>query len=134
MANYLFPPPPLGFPSCSAGEESACDVGDLGSTPGLGRSPEEGNGYPLHYCGLEKPKDRGDWQATVYRVPESRTQLSDFHTSHFTPSIKKMLGATTTSANIISLGWGSRPSVGPLTGRLSLLQPRGALSPPPFYR
>ena len=39
--------------------ESACNVGDLGSTPGLGRSPEEGNGYSLQYPGLENAMDRG---------------------------------------------------------------------------
>ena len=43
----------LGFPGGSAGKESACKVGDLGSIPGLGRSPGEGNGYPLRYSGLE---------------------------------------------------------------------------------
>ena len=43
----------LGFPGGSAGKESACNVGDLGSIPGLGRSPGEGNGYPLRYSGLE---------------------------------------------------------------------------------
>ena len=42
-----------GFPSSSAGKESTCNVGDLGSIPGLGRSPGEGNGYPLQYSGLE---------------------------------------------------------------------------------
>ena len=42
-----------GFPGGSAGKESACNVGDLGSTPGLGRSPGERNGYPLQYSGLE---------------------------------------------------------------------------------
>ena len=44
---------PLGFP----GKESACNAGDLGSIPGLGRSPAEGNGYPLQYFGLENSKD-----------------------------------------------------------------------------
>ena len=47
----------LDFPGGSDGKESACNVGDLGSIPGLGRSPGEGNGYPLH-C-VENPKDRG---------------------------------------------------------------------------
>ena len=42
-----------GFPCGSAGKESTCNVGDLGSIPGLGRSPGEGNGYPLQYSGLE---------------------------------------------------------------------------------
>ena len=44
----------LGFPCGSTGKESACNVGDLGSTPGLGRSPVEMNGYPFQYSGLEK--------------------------------------------------------------------------------
>ena len=47
----------LGFPGCSAGKECACNVGDLGSIPGLGRTPGEGNGYPLQYSGLENSMD-----------------------------------------------------------------------------
>ena len=43
----------MGLPSGSAGKESACHMGDLGLIPGLGRSPGEGKGYPLHYSGLE---------------------------------------------------------------------------------
>ena len=46
-----------GFPGGSAGKESACNVGDLGLIPGLGRSPGEGNGYPLQYSGLENSMD-----------------------------------------------------------------------------
>ena len=47
----------MSFPSGSAGKESACNVGDLGSIPGLGRSPGEGKGYPLQYAGLENSMD-----------------------------------------------------------------------------
>ena len=47
----------LGFPGGSAGKESTCNVGDLGSIPGLGRSPGEGNGYPLQYSDLENSMD-----------------------------------------------------------------------------
>ena len=47
----------LGFPCGSAGKESSCSVGDLGSIPGLGRSPGEGKGYPLQYSGLENSMD-----------------------------------------------------------------------------
>ena len=47
----------LGFPCGSAGKESACNVGDLGLIPGLGRSPGEGKGYPLQYSGLENSMD-----------------------------------------------------------------------------
>ena len=48
----------LGFPGGSDDKESACNAGDLGSIPGLGRSPGEGNGYPPQYSGLENPMDR----------------------------------------------------------------------------
>jgi len=47
----------MGFPGGSAGKESTCSVGDMGSIPGLGRSPREGNGYPLQYSGLENSVD-----------------------------------------------------------------------------
>ena len=47
----------LGFPCGSAGKESSCNAGDLGLIPGLGRSPGEGNGYPLRYSGLENSVD-----------------------------------------------------------------------------
>ena len=46
-----------GSPGGSAGEESTCNAGDLGSIPRLGRSPGEGKGYPLQYCGLENSTD-----------------------------------------------------------------------------
>ena len=60
-----------GFPGGSDSKESACNVGDLGSVPGLGRYRGEGNGNPLQYSCLENPMDRGAWWATVYRVTES---------------------------------------------------------------
>ena len=47
----------MGFPGSSAGKELACNAGDLGSTPGLGRPPGEGNGYLLQYSGLENSMD-----------------------------------------------------------------------------
>jgi len=52
-------------------------VGDLGSIPGLGRYPGEGNGNPLKYSCLENPMDRGAWWATVHRVIKGWTSLSD---------------------------------------------------------
>ena len=55
-------------------KESTYSVGDLGSVPGLGRSPGEGKGYPLQYSGLENPMD-----CMVHEVTKSQTQLSDFH-------------------------------------------------------
>ena len=65
----------MHFPGCSDGKEPACNVEDLGSIPGLGRSPGEGNGYPLQYSYLENSMDRGAWWATVYGV--AQTQLSN---------------------------------------------------------
>jgi len=64
----------LGFPGGSAGKESAHNVRDLGSVTELGRSPGEGNGYPLQYSGLENSMD-----GIVHGVAKSQTQLSDFH-------------------------------------------------------
>ena len=61
----------LGFPGGSDGKESACNAGDLGSTPGLGRSPGEGNGNPLQYSCLETSMNRGAWQATVHAMTKS---------------------------------------------------------------
>ena len=65
--------PLLGFPGGSDHKESPCNVGDLGSIPGLGRSPGEGNGYPLQYSCLENSTDRGACQATVHGVAKSQT-------------------------------------------------------------
>ena len=50
----------------------AGDLRDVGSNPGLGRSPGEGNGNPLQYSCLENPMDRGAWCATVHRVAKSQ--------------------------------------------------------------
>ena len=65
---------PLGFLNSPAGKESTCNVGDLGSIPGLGRSPGEGNGYPLQYSGLENCMD-----CIVHGITKSRTRMSNFH-------------------------------------------------------
>ena len=48
------------------------NAGDVGSIPGLGRHPTEGNGNPLQYSCLEKPMERGDWKATVHRAAKNR--------------------------------------------------------------
>ena len=66
----------LGFLGSSEGKESTCNAGDLGSIPGLGRSPGEGNGNPLQYSCLVNSKDRAAWQAIVHGVTEIQTQLS----------------------------------------------------------
>ena len=70
----------MGFPGRSDSKESTCNAGDVGSTPGLGRTPGEGNGHPLRYSGLENSMDRGAWQAIVHGVTKSWTPLRDFDT------------------------------------------------------
>ena len=62
---------------CSSdGKESVCNAGVLGSTPGLGRSPGEGNTNPFQYHCLENPMDRGAWQATVHGIARVRHNLA----------------------------------------------------------
>ena len=86
----------MGFPGGSEAEASACNAGDLGSIPGLGRSPGEGNGSPLQYSCLENPMDGEDWWAMVHGVAKSWTRLSDFTSLHrfvtvFLPRSKHLL-------------------------------------------
>ena len=57
-------------------KETACNAGDLGSIPGLGRRPGGGHGNPLQYSCLEDPVDRGAWWATVHRVAKSRSEVT----------------------------------------------------------
>ena len=64
----------MGFPCGSVGKESTCNAGDLGSIPGLGRSPEERKGYPLQYSVLEN-----SMECIVHEVAKTWTGLSDFH-------------------------------------------------------
>ena len=68
LGNAPSPPPPL---------TSACNARDLGSTPGSGRSPGEGNGYPRQYSCLENPLDREASWALIHGIAKSWTQLSD---------------------------------------------------------
>ena len=68
----------MDFPGGSDGEASAYNVGDLGSIPGLGISPGEGNGNPIQYSCLENPMDGGTWWAAVHGVAKSWRWLSDF--------------------------------------------------------
>ena len=68
-----------GFPDGPVGKESTCNAGDtgnVGSVPGSGRSPGEGNGNPLQYSCMENPMDRGAWWAIIQRVEKSQTLLS----------------------------------------------------------
>ena len=74
----------------SDGKESACNVGDLGLIPVLGRSPEGGDGNPLQYSCLEKPMDRRVWWAIVHGIVKSDTneQLTDTHTYRINPLVQ----------------------------------------------
>ena len=81
----------IGFPIGSAGKESACSVGDLGSVPGLGRSPGEINGYPLQYSGLENSmdniipwgcKESDTTERLSHWVTEFQFHLLDLHWVH----------------------------------------------------
>ena len=66
-----------GFPDGLEGKASACNAGDLGSIPGSGRSPGEGNGNPLQYSCLENSLEGAAWWATVHGITKSQTRLSD---------------------------------------------------------
>ena len=78
--NYLLS---WSFSCGSDGKESACNVGDSGSIPALGRSPGEGNGNTLEYSCLENPMDRGAWQATVHGVTKSQIRLNQLGMAYF---------------------------------------------------
>ena len=69
-----------GFPGGSDRKESACNVGDLGSIPGLGRSPGGGLGNLLQYSCLKNPMDREAWQSTVHEVKSGKTERLSMHT------------------------------------------------------
>ena len=74
------------YSSGSKVKVSACNAGDLGLIPGLGRFPGEGNGNPLQYSCLETLMDGGAWWATVHGVSKSQTRLSDFKHTHIRPN------------------------------------------------
>ena len=67
----------MGFPGGSGGKESACNAGDLGLIPGLGRCPGGVHGNPLQYSCLENPMNREVWRATVHEVAKSQTQSTE---------------------------------------------------------
>ena len=67
----------MGFPGNSDGKEHACNAEDLGSVPGLGIAPEEGNGNPLQYSCLENYMEKGALQSEVHEVTKSQTRLSN---------------------------------------------------------
>jgi len=73
--NLETPKMTKGFPHSSVGKESACNAGDPGLIPGLGRYPREGNGNPLQCSCLENPMDKGAYQSIVHGFPRVRLDL-----------------------------------------------------------
>ena len=71
----------MGFPGGSDGKESTCDTGDLGLILGSGRSPGEGNGYPLQYSCLEKPINKGVWRAIVHGITKESDMIEQLSTN-----------------------------------------------------
>jgi len=98
VLNYIYDVLKTGFPGVSDGKEFSCNVGDLGSIPGLGRSPGEGNSYTLQYSCLESSLDRGAWQVTVHGVTKSQTQVNEFH-FHFSLVLETLWEIFLTSGN-----------------------------------
>ena len=71
----------MGFPGDTVVKNPPTNAGGLGLIPGLGRSPEIGNGNQFQYSCLENAMDRGAWWATVYEVTKSRTRLTTKHST-----------------------------------------------------
>jgi len=95
----------MGFSGGSDGKESACNAWELGSIPGLGRSPEEGNGYSLQYSGLKNSVD-----SIVHTVTKSWTWLSNFtftsfSCNHTDMKLRELLESSSSSQGISLKGW-----------------------------
>ena len=106
-------------PRGSEGKASACNEGELGSIPGCGRSPGEGNGKPCQYSCLENPMDRGVWWAIVHGVAKSQTRLNHQHTH--TPLTKSAIksGELCGQRSLVGYSpWGRKES--DMTERLTL--------------
>ena len=116
---YLIVPPLTlsGLPCGSAGKEFACDVGDLGLIPGLGRSPGEGKGYPLQYSSLENSMD-----CIVYGVAMCWTCLSNFHLTLSSLTSPRLPSSTITWV----MKRGPSPTC-PMTTGTQLIQPHPLL-------
>ena len=95
----------MGFPGGSDGKESACSAGDLGLISGSGRSPEEGNSYPLQYSGMENYMDRGAWHATVHGVTKSQTRLNDIPYERIIHIIISQIISSIHVLQLLKLAW-----------------------------
>ena len=101
----------MGFPGGS--KESTCNAGDMGSIPGWGRSPAEGNGSPLQYSYLGNPMDRGAWASSSPWGLESQTWLSNYTTTTSVPKIGHYIHFSTMGFNFFFLlkFWSNEPLV-----------------------
>ena len=105
---YIFPTSFWkGFPGGLEVKESASNVGDPGSVPGLGRSPGEENGNPLQYSCLKNSMDGEAWQAVVHGVTKSWTWLRDFNFTFLLKRLGCLSGCLVSSATVQKLFWGS---------------------------
>ena len=120
----------MGSSGSSDVKESACNAEDLGSIPGLKRSPGGGYGNPLQYSCLENPMDRGGWQATVHGVTKS--QRTEWVTHVRAPG---SMGSVVVARGLnCPVAWKlARPGIGPvspaLAGRFSTVDPQGSPGP-----
>ena len=97
--GWLLNPVFLGFPCGSTGTESACNAGDLGSVPGLGRSPGEGTGYPRQYSGLENSMGS-------QRVGHDRENFTFFQLSCFLDCSESVICRVGTVLSVPLIGMG----------------------------
>ena len=107
----------MGFPDSSVGKESTCNEGDLGSIPGLGRSPGEGKGYPLQYSGLENSMD-----SIVHGAAKSQTLVSDFHYAIKFSGLPRKLSGKESAGNARNSGSVPGPGRSPGEGNGNPLQ------------
>ena len=101
-------PNKLSFPGDSDCQESTCNAGDLGSIPGLGRSPGEGNSYPLQYSCSENSMDREAWQATAHWVAERQDEGTFTHLRHQSYQSPSFQGQVTQNRDVKGLASGHR--------------------------
>ena len=108
----------MGFPGSSDSIESARNVRDLGSIPGLGRSTGGGHGNPLQYSRLENPMNGGAWQVTVHEVTKSQKQLkwlslhTHTHTQHIVRNIWISTSHLQSPPRDFKNNWSERTDIG----------------------
>ena len=128
IGNTLFSQ--LGFLDGSDGKESACNAGDLGSIPGLGRCPGEGNGYSLQCSCLENPMDRGAWWATLHRVTKSWTERLTLSVSFYFHNDVDSLKKITPEWVFLPSSWDGKNSAFEMTFQY---ESSGSEESEPFY-